>query len=225
LKTALADIGPRRAGRPTLVELERRKARVMEVATELFVQHGYAATSLVDIAKAAGVATRTLYQHFGDKQAIFFEVMSARETGALFQPPDISASENLHDGLMAIARYICDVSLRERSIDMMRLMVAESRRFPEFMRELTTKTWAQFRAYIAQMFDELAAQKLAPDLDSKVSGNLLIDLVLGTAPLLVYTGWAQVYPSKEELEAKVELFILGRFGPNVAKRARGSAVA
>ena len=34
------------AGRPTASELDRRKQRVMEVATELFVNLGFAATSL-----------------------------------------------------------------------------------------------------------------------------------------------------------------------------------
>ena len=42
------------AGRPTAVELERRKARVMEVATQLFVANGYAGTSLIDIARQTG---------------------------------------------------------------------------------------------------------------------------------------------------------------------------
>ena len=70
------------AGRPTLDELERRKAKVMKVATDLFVRQGYAATSLVDIAKQAGVATRTLYQHFGDKEAMFQSVMYARDSAA-----------------------------------------------------------------------------------------------------------------------------------------------
>ena len=47
------------AGRPTASELERRKARVMEVATELFISHGYAGTSLIDIARGAAVVKRT----------------------------------------------------------------------------------------------------------------------------------------------------------------------
>ena len=34
-----------RAGRPTADELERRKRRVMEVATDMFVNRGYAAVS------------------------------------------------------------------------------------------------------------------------------------------------------------------------------------
>ncbi len=208
-----------RAGRPTLAELERRKAKVMQVATALFVQHGYAATSLVDIAKAAGVATRTLYQHFGDKEAIFMEVVTAREDGAVFETA-LADVETLFDGVMNIARYIGEVSFRPRSVDLMRLAIAESRRFPDFMMNLTQKTFAHFRTNVAAMLDELADRKLAPAGDSARSASLLVDLVLGTTPLLVYAGWASSRPSEAELEEKVELFILGRYGPHIAKRAR-----
>lgn len=216
---------PQRAGRPTLEELERRKAKVMQVATDLFVQQGYAETSLVDIAKAAGVATRTLYQHFGDKEAIFMEVVTARESGAVFRPPSVGEAETLHDGVMQIASYICDVSFRPRSVDLMRLSIAESRRFPEFMMNLTQKTFAHFRQAVASMFDELAARKLAPAGDSAKSANLFVDLILGATPLLVYAGWASSRPAEAELEEKVELFILGRFGPTVAKRAKSAKSA
>ena len=211
---------PQRAGRPTLDELERRKAKVMQVATELFVQHGYAATSLVDIAKAAGVATRTLYQHFGDKEAIFMEVITARETGAVFPHPSFAADVSLFDAMMQVARYICEVSLRPRSVDLMRLVVAESRRFPDFMMNLCDKTFAHFRAQVAAMFDELAVSKVAPPVDAAKSASLFVDLILGTTPLMVYSGWAASRPTDAELETKVELYILGRFGPNVAKRSR-----
>jgi AcrR family transcriptional regulator len=114
--------GPKqRAGRPTLDELERRKGLVMQVATDLFVQNGYAATSLVDIAKAARVATRTLYQHFGDKQDIFIEVVTARESGAVYEPPSLADDRTLFEAVMHIARYVCDVSLRPQSVGLMRL--------------------------------------------------------------------------------------------------------
>src|SRR6266702_1955558 len=101
-----------KAGRPTVDELERRKLKVMQVATSLFVRDGYAATSLVDIAKGAGVATRTVYQHFGDKEAIFRQVMFARETAAVFAPPAIQPEDSLFDIIVRAANYIVEVSLR-----------------------------------------------------------------------------------------------------------------
>lgn len=208
-----------RAGRPTSTELDRRKAKVMQEATALFLQHGYAATSLVDIAKAAGVATRTLYQHFGDKEAIFLEVVTARQAGAVYAHPSIADDSTTFDALMRVARYICDVSLRPKSVDLMRLMIAESRRFPDFMKSLCEKTFTRFRANVAEMFDELAARKLAPPVDSAESALIFVDLILGSTPLLSYAGWASSQPSDTELQAKIELFIFGRFGPAVARQS------
>ena len=208
------------AGRPTSAELDRRKAKVMEVATALFVQNGFAATSLVDIAKGAGVATRTLYQHFGDKEAIFLEVVSARESGAVFPPPSIAGAATPFDAMMQIARYVSEVSLRPRSVELMQLMVAESRRFPQFMKRLCEKTFMRFRFNIASMFDELARFDVIPALDSKASAAVFADLILGSTPLLVYAGWVSSPPSEADLESKVEFFIVGRYGPAVAERAR-----
>jgi AcrR family transcriptional regulator len=205
------------AGRPTFKERERRKATVMKVATELFVQHGYAATSLVDIAKAAGVATRTVYTHFGDKEAIFMDVVTAREDGAVFQRPPLDESATLFDALMNIARYICDVSFRPRSVDLMRITIAESRRFPNFMMNLIHKTIAHFRSEVTSMFDELTARKLAPQSDTAMPAALFVDLILGITPLLVYAGWSASRPTEAELEEKIEFFIRGSFGLSLAQ--------
>lgn len=219
IKKTAAPAQDSRAGRPTSTELDRRKAKVMQEATALFLQHGYAATSLVDIAKAARVATRTLYQHFGDKEAIFLEVVTAREAGAIYAHPSIAGESTTFDALMRIAKYICDVSLRPKSVDLMRLMIAESRRFPDFTKRLCEKTFTRFRANVAEMFDELTLRKLAPPVDSAMSALIFVDLILGITPMLAYAGWSSSPPSDAELRAKIELFILGRFGPAGSKKS------
>lgn len=103
------------AGRPTIAELERRKIIVLEKATELFVSQGYAETSLVDIAKCAGVATRTLYQHFGDKEAIFKEVIFARRSAHLIPSPHFDEDLSTFDMLMATARHTINYAISENS--------------------------------------------------------------------------------------------------------------
>ena len=98
---------PSKAGRPTGAELERRKRRVIEAATRLFVDHGYSATSLVDIARCrcASKATRTTYQHFGDKADMFREVIFSRDNAPVAVPPMINAEDSLVTSLMRIAHY------------------------------------------------------------------------------------------------------------------------
>lgn len=59
---------------PETVKLDRRatrraetEARLVASATDLFVQRGYAATTLTDVAEHAGLAPRTLYLRFPNK--------------------------------------------------------------------------------------------------------------------------------------------------------------
>lgn len=208
------------AGRPTAVELDRRKGLVMDVATSLFVQQGYSATSLVDIARGAGVATRTLYQHFGDKEAIFREVIFARDAGAAIEPPSVEVNDTLFLVLRRAGHYAYAVTYREQSIGLMRLMIAESVRFPDFMTSVATSIFARFRRNFEKVFNSLEAAGLIPAGNHARSAELFSDLMLGSNPIMTYTNWSAVAPSDKDLEERVDLFIMGRFGPEIAKAAR-----
>ena len=206
------------AGRPTATELERRKSLVMDIATELFVNQGYAATSLVDIAKGAGVATRTLYQHFGDKEAIFREVIYARDEGAALEQPKVQPGDTLVTALYRGGYYAYQVTYRERSIGLMRLMIAESNRFPEFMQSVAISIFGRFRRNIEKLFEGLEAAGLIPPGNHERSAELFFDLVLGSHPIMTYTNWNAEPPTEADVDERVNLFILGRFGAVVAKR-------
>ena len=211
---------PNPAGRPTADELERRKTRVMEVATQLFVEHGYSGTTLIDIAKSAGVATRTLYQHFGDKEAIFREVIYARDLGVIVPPPVLGDDDTMFSALRHACDYVYAVTYQETSIGLMRLMIAESTRFPEFMSSVATSIFARFRRNIEKLFISLESAGLAPRGDHARTAELFADLAQGSHPIMVYTNWDAQPPSSADLDERVELFIMGRFGATVARTAR-----
>ena len=205
------------AGRPTAAELEKRKVRVIKVATDLFVSHGFAATSLVDIAREAGVATRTLYEHFGDKEAIFREVILARDAEAPIEPPKLETSDTLFSVLRRAGHYSYAVTYRERSIGLMRLMIAESKRFPEFMKAAGTSIFARFRRDFEKLFEAMEAAGLIPTGDHARSAELFADLMLGSHPIMTYTNWNAEPPSEADVDERVNLFILGRFGASVSR--------
>jgi AcrR family transcriptional regulator len=50
---------------------ERSRAAILDAALSLFSHRGYGATSMRDIAGAAGVSTGSVYHHFKDKESIF----------------------------------------------------------------------------------------------------------------------------------------------------------
>jgi AcrR family transcriptional regulator len=58
-----------RSATPRLTAAERRRV-IEQAATELFAQRGYAATTVEDIVRAAGVTKPMLYRHFESKQEL-----------------------------------------------------------------------------------------------------------------------------------------------------------
>ena len=54
-----------------------RRARMLELAGELFAQKGYRATTVREIADAAGILSGSLYHHFDSKESIGDEILSS----------------------------------------------------------------------------------------------------------------------------------------------------
>lgn len=51
------------------------RARILDAAAKTFRQKGYAATTLIEIARAAGMQAGSLYYHFGSKDDLLEEVL------------------------------------------------------------------------------------------------------------------------------------------------------
>jgi AcrR family transcriptional regulator len=61
-----------------LTKGERTRQAIIEAAYSLFLEQGYAATSMRQIAEGAGLALGGIYNHFASKQAIFSELIIDR---------------------------------------------------------------------------------------------------------------------------------------------------
>ncbi|MBF5080954.1 TetR/AcrR family transcriptional regulator [Quadrisphaera sp. INWT6] len=49
------------------------RGRLEQAALELFVEQGFAATTVPQITERAGLTTRTFFRHFADKREVFFD--------------------------------------------------------------------------------------------------------------------------------------------------------
>ena len=54
--------------------LDATRARIVETATALIAEQGFAGCSVAQVADAAGIATGSVYKHFPNKGALFAEV-------------------------------------------------------------------------------------------------------------------------------------------------------
>ncbi|WP_020576274.1 TetR/AcrR family transcriptional regulator [Actinopolymorpha alba] len=60
---------------------KQTRTRMLDAARELFVQRGYGATTLQEIADKAGVAVQTIYFTFGNKRVLFKELADVAIAG------------------------------------------------------------------------------------------------------------------------------------------------
>ncbi|MBC6462189.1 TetR/AcrR family transcriptional regulator [Actinomadura sp. HBU206391] len=70
--------------KPTSKRAQKAQAtrrRILGAALELFVQDGYGATNLQDVADRAGVAVQTIYFVFGNKRALLKELVDVTIAG------------------------------------------------------------------------------------------------------------------------------------------------
>ncbi|GHF70595.1 TetR/AcrR family transcriptional repressor of mexJK operon [Amycolatopsis bartoniae] len=76
---------------------ELKKAAILDAAEALFVADGYERVSVDAIAARAQVSKRTVYDHFGEKEAIFLRVLE-RVNDALTETIRVAIEEELPPG-------------------------------------------------------------------------------------------------------------------------------
>jgi TetR/AcrR family transcriptional regulator, mexJK operon transcriptional repressor len=122
---------PATQGRPGRVKSDAKRAAILKGAKAAFLKLGFEATSMDEVAGRAGVAKMTIYRHFGSKEDLFAGVITdlcnrivAEELEQLFkQPPE--------EALRGYARRMIDIVFAPDTIELHRIVVAESRRFPK----------------------------------------------------------------------------------------------
>ncbi len=120
-------------------ESPKRRA-ILDAATELFAARGYGAVSMEAIAREADVSKATLYAHFDSKDSLFAMIVGVAcqehiDPGDdLGDPGTPDGESDLEAALRAIGSRILRFFLRDRSLAIQRLVIAESIRFPELGR-------------------------------------------------------------------------------------------
>ena len=203
----------------------RTRAAVVDAARTLFLRNGYAATTMEDIAALAGLAKRTVYNNYPDKEALFKqiveEVIAYAEEFARGVREEFTAgitATNLHKALDDLGRRLALAIVRPEVIALRRLLIAEARTSPSFAREYFDRVPGQVIDALASGFEQLRRVGLRVS-DSRRAGAQFAYLVAGE-PLdrAMLTGTT---PPKEDLVAcardGVETF-LARYG--TARRGR-----
>jgi TetR/AcrR family transcriptional regulator of autoinduction and epiphytic fitness len=115
------------------------RGAIVEAAVRLFLERGFGAVSMDELAETAGVARRTLYNQFASKEAIFREML-LRVSGQLEDafPSGVETRGDVEDVLRLVARMILELHKHPEYLGFLRMVVADSRQFPWIAEEFAS---------------------------------------------------------------------------------------
>lgn len=166
----------------------RKQARPSELtaaALDLFVERGFAATKLDDIAARAGVSKGTLYLYFASKEQLFKEVIQQGIVPVLDQGEAMLAEYegDARSLLQAMLLRWWELIGATELAGIPKLMIAESGNFPEVAQYYFENVILRGRGLIRQVLERGIAAKQFRSMDLETS----IDVIM--APLLMLTIW------------------------------------
>jgi TetR/AcrR family transcriptional repressor of mexJK operon len=107
------------------------RQRILDVAGELFVLHGFGTVSMSQVSATLGGSKSTLYNHFKSKEDLFeaYVVEAGRERFAALAEID-PANGDLTTVLTGFGRAYLGLLLSPGVLAVNRLVIAEAKRFP-----------------------------------------------------------------------------------------------
>jgi AcrR family transcriptional regulator len=174
---------PATALRPSSV---RKRQAMIEAGAVSFLRDGFRAASMDEIAKRAGVSKQTLYTHFGNKKKLFVAVVDDRTAAASERVraalADHREGTDVQQYLEDIARTLLDAVLVPDLIELRRLVIGESSRFPELAQAFWAGGPERAITEIAERLDRLTADGLLSASDAHLAATNFNWLVMA-APL------------------------------------------
>jgi TetR/AcrR family transcriptional repressor of mexJK operon len=160
----------------------RSRTAILAAAMERFLADGYAA-DLEDIAQAAGVSKKTIYNVIGGKELLFRETLPATLTMAERVAAEIgttlAAADHVPEVLRQTAVRLSEIVLSEPIVNLRRLLIGVADRFPSLVQDYYERAPGRMLAALAEAFAELHRRGLLDIDDARLAAEQFAYLAIG----------------------------------------------
>ncbi|WP_068269519.1 TetR/AcrR family transcriptional regulator [Aldersonia kunmingensis] len=193
-------------------DAQQRLRRIVEAATRLFLDKGFGATSINEIAKAADVSAQTVYATFGSKAAVLARAVDVAIAGdyedvAMIDRPRAWASPDSGDLFRMTAQVARESNARVGPL--IRVVESAAGSDPQ-LEDLRLQLITGLRADCAAVLAELPEEILRQDLDLSSAADIAASLASASMYMTFVAdmGWS---PEKyEDWVAEALTRLLGR---------------
>ncbi len=152
------------------------RERLLEAATEVFLEHGYGA-SVDMVVQRAGVARQTFYNHFENKECLFAEAMRHCVS-------EVAVTLDAHAGdvretLLGFACAYRQRVLSPQSIAKFRIVAAQAQRFPELTGDDYAQGLGRMLKRLAEFLRVAMSEGRLREVDPDFAAEMLLSMLAG----------------------------------------------
>jgi TetR/AcrR family transcriptional regulator of autoinduction and epiphytic fitness len=178
---------------------KQKRSAILAGATEVFRLEGFETASMDRIAEVSGVSKRTIYNHFGSKDALFEAVVEAL-VGLVVSRKQIEwdPAQSLEAQLRAFARAKTSIVEDEQWLSLVKVVLGIAIQQPERAKEIMMKAVNGEAALVRWLRDaERAGALRVPD--PETSSKVFWGMVAGTL------FWPQIFEEPQSRETREKL--------------------
>jgi len=193
---------------------EARPAELLDAALEVFVERGYAATRLEDVARRAGITKGAMYHYFENKESLFKAMVRAKvvENIAAIEQIVQEFQGSARDMLLLLMTRWWDRVVEGPTSGIAKLMMSEAGSFPE----LAAFYYEEVMQRNIKLFEHAMKLGMARGEFRRLDPSLAVRLSI--APMLTAALWKHSFATcvqeasfdpRRYFEAHIEIFLNG----------------
>ena len=210
--TEIAEFKRGAGGRPTRAEAQRRLGNMLETAMRLFLERGYEAVSVEEIAKQAGVAKRFIYARYDDKSELFGAAIEHTFMGKFegvlrgFEPSWRGPESDLYE----LGRQLVEIAIQPEAIALHRLFISSAPLFPELAKRFVERNRERALKEVERVFKFYADRGEIDFPQPQLVIEQFFISVVGIPQRLALLGLRENPEEQEQrLRTAVQLFVRG----------------
>lgn len=154
---------------------ETRREEIIRISTQLFLENGFAATSMSKVAAACTMTKASLYHHFAGKEALFIACVTTGYAPALENLRQLQADSTLDpvERLRRAIMVLYDTTIHSQVGRMSPLIAEVSRAFPSVARSFHGDYIEPQQQIVGRMIEDGVSRGVFRDVDQKAFFHLL----------------------------------------------------
>ncbi len=188
-----------------------KRAQIAAAARRLFLDQGFAATSMDSITAEAGVSKQTLYSYFPTKIDLLTEVIHSSVSKLLIPatpPPALHTLDDLRQQLLNFSITLTSSLLRPDAIALVRLVLGEAFRVPELREAFRDALPRQVLGRTEALLRQAAEAGLITLIDPPLASRMFAGPVMTYVALDGFLSPDQASPpTKADLEHLTDAFL------------------